>query len=85
MTHTLAMRRRMVADRAAPERGLTGCGCAQVGEQVRHLERRAHGLRALADTRVGLVGTVEREHAEGDRDTRLDGSELKTRGGLGAT
>ena len=49
----------------------------EVREQVGHLEARAHGLGALVEAALGLVGAVEREHAERDGDAGLDRGELQ--------
>src|SRR5215210_6435323 len=62
--------------------GLALGGCAELGEDVRHLEAGAHRLDALLEPVVGLPGLLEREHAEGDRDAGLERGQLQARGGL---
>src|SRR5262249_8380676 len=47
-------------------------------EQIGHLERAAHRLGALADTRLRLLHAIEREDAEGDRHAGLERRELQT-------
>src|ERR1044072_5945417 len=57
-------------------------GRAQLREDVRHLEAGAHRLGALLEPVVGLVGLLEREHAERDRDAGLECREPEARRGL---
>ena len=54
---------------------LLGAG-SEPREQVGHLQRGAHRVGRLRDARLGLLDRVDREHAEGDRDARLDPGEL---------
>src|SRR5262245_47220239 len=51
-------------------------------EQVRHLERTADRLRALADAGLRLLDAVERQDAERDGHTRLERGELEPARGL---
>ena len=59
--------------------------CAELGEDVRHLEAGAHGLGALVQPVIGLLGAGEREHAESDRNTRLECRELEPEAASPAT
>src|SRR4029450_13343165 len=61
-----------------PPASSTSCGGAKMGEQIRHLERAADGLRARADTRLRLVETIEREDAERNGYAGLERGELET-------
>ena len=72
--------------RAAVEQLIDGPR-AQEAEDVGHLERGARGLGALvalraAGTGLGLLAVVAGEHAEGDRDARLERGQLEPARGL---
>ena len=61
---------------------LAGGPRPDVREEIRHLESGAGGVGRAIDPRLGLLARVTRDHSERDRDTRLDGGELKAACGL---
>ena len=60
-------------------------GGAELREDVRHLEAGADGFGALLEPVVRLLGLLEREHAEGDRNAGLERRELEPRAASPAT
>ena len=55
---------------------------ADLREEVRHLQRGAHGVGALVEARLGLLGRVHREDAERDGNAGLQAGELEARSSL---
>src|SRR5262245_58006116 len=70
----LGHRRPRIADGLA-------CSCllATPGEQIGHLDRRARGVGALVDARLGLLDRVHRQDAERDGYAGLQAGELEAR------
>src|SRR5215213_101118 len=62
--------------------GLALRSCAQLGEDVGHLEPGANRLGPLLEPVVRLVCLLEREDAERDRDARLERRQLEPGRGL---
>src|SRR5437899_10367010 len=50
---------------------------SELREEIRHLEGRAHRLRALVEPLLRLLRGVRGEHAERDRDAGLERGELE--------
>src|SRR5438132_3088470 len=91
IAHTLDIAAEQCTGVNAAPRSLTSDGrasasagrrSAEVREDVRHLERGPNGFRSLLDPIVRLLDAVEREHAERDRDPRLECGELESARGF---